>query len=87
METLGITSEQRNGLEEVRRATRSKKEYVRLTAILDLADRMQAKTICQALRIDETTLWRWRARFENGGVHGLADDHYLPNHSFLTPAQ
>jgi len=87
MSKLALDKGDYAALTEARRNTRSKKEYTRLTAILDLADGMKPGVVCAALRVDEATLWRWRSRYEDKGVAGLADDHYDSRNSRLTAAQ
>ncbi len=87
MSNITISKSDYTALTMARRATRSKKEYTRLTAILDLADGMKLGVVCAALRVDEATIWRWRGRFEDKGVAGLFDPHYDSRNRHLTEAQ
>jgi putative transposase len=72
---------------EARKTAKSAREAFRITAILDLHEGMAPAQICATLRIDETTLWRWRSRYYGKGAHGLADDQYNSRNRRLTVEQ
>ena len=87
MSSFALNSREYAALVAARKATKNAKEAFRITAILDLHDGMPAAQICAALRIDESTLWRWRARYEAQGGFGLADNHYKSRNHHLSVAQ
>lgn len=69
------------------RKSREKRICDKIKAILLLDKDYSYEQIADVLLIDDSTIRRWYAKFEEGGIEGLLADFYMGGGSYLTEQQ
>jgi len=82
-----LTDEQVMVLRTAHKTTREKRLADRIKAILMLHHGFTYEQIAQALLLDEVTLRRYVKQFQQKGIDGLLEFHYIGGQSALTPVQ
>ncbi|ABK45086.1 putative transposase [Magnetococcus marinus MC-1] len=71
---LDLTSKQREALEGLLRASKTPQSLIpRIQIVMHSADGLSPPEVAKTLGVSRPTVYRWRARFQELGVDGLAD--------------
>lgn len=76
-----------SSLRSMHKKSHEKRVCDKLKAILMLNSGYSYEMIAEVLLLDDSTIRRWHARYEEGGIEGLLADLYLGSGSYLTEKQ
>lgn len=79
-----LTEEQILALKTAHRQQREKRLADRIKAVLMLNEGFTAEQISRALLLDEVTIHRYRRQYQEKGINGLLEIHYVGGKSSLT---
>jgi len=87
MKAIVLTKKEREEIERLRRETDSKRIYMRLSAVLLVADGMARDKVAEVLGITTRALRKWLNLYRNRGLLVLCTLHYRGDPGKLTAAQ
>lgn len=82
-----LTKEQVSLLKQAHKEIKDKKLADRVKAVLSLNSGFEYAQVAEILLLDETTLRRYVQKFQDHGLPGLVETHYLGSQSRLTATQ
>jgi transposase len=87
VKAIVLTNEEREDIERQRRETPDKRIYMRLSAVLLVADGMARDKVAALLGITTRVLRKWLNLYRNRGLLALCTFHFRGDPGKLTPAQ